>query len=157
VNRFKNKQIISWALYDWANSAFAATVMAGFFPIFFKQYWSTGSDVTQSTFYLGVANSSASLVILVLAPLLGTIADQRASKKSFLLFFSLLGIVMTATLYGIEQGAWPAAMGLYVLATIGFSGSIIFYDALLVDVTVGERLDGICSELVRVTEALKGD
>jgi len=73
--------------------------------------------------------------------LLGTIADLGGGKKRFLLFFAVLGIVMTAALYGVEQGAWPVAMGLYVLATIGFSGSIIFYDALMVDVTPHQHLD----------------
>ncbi len=141
MNRLSNRQIVSWALYDWANSAFAVTIMAGFFPVFFKQYWSTGDDVTQSSFHLGIANSSASLVIVILAPLLGSIADQGSSKKRFLLFFAVIGIIMTAGLYGVEQGAWPVAMGLYVLATIGFSGSIIFYDALLVDVAPRKHLD----------------
>ncbi|HHL44989.1 MAG TPA: MFS transporter [Gammaproteobacteria bacterium] len=141
MTRPVNRQIISWALYDWANSAFAVTIMAGFFPVFFKQYWSGGESVTQSSFHLGIANSSASLVIVILAPLLGTIADQGSSKKRFLIFFALLGIVMTAALYGVKQGAWPVAMGLYILATIGFSGSIIFYDALMVDVTPRQHLD----------------
>ncbi len=141
MNQPNNRQIISWAMYDWANSAFALVIMAGFFPIFFKQYWSTGEHVTQSSFYLGIANSSASLVIVILAPLLGAIADQGGSKKGFLLFFTLLGASMTAMLYGIEQGAWPAAMGIYILATIGFSGGIIFYDALIVDVAPHQQLD----------------
>ncbi len=139
--RLNNKQIVSWALYDWANSAFAVTIMAGFFPVFFKQYWSAGGDVTQSSFYLGIANSSASLVIVVVAPLLGTIADQGGKKKRFLLYFTLLGIIMTAALYWVESGNWPAAMGLYALASIGFFGGIIFYDALIVDVSPHQHLD----------------
>lgn len=70
------RPILSWALYDWGNSAFATTVMAGFFPIFFKQYWSEGADVTESTLRLGIANSTASLIIVLLAPILGAIADN---------------------------------------------------------------------------------
>ena len=70
------RQAISWAFYDWANSAFATTVIAGFFPIFFKQYWSAEAPVTESTFWLGAANSLASLLIVLLAPLLGAIADR---------------------------------------------------------------------------------
>ncbi len=136
-----NRRVIAWALYDWANSAFAVTIMAGFFPVFFKEYWSTGEEVTRSSFYLGVANSTASLVIVALAPLLGALADQGSGKKPFLFLFALLGILMTGALYGVAQGAWPLAMGLYILATIGFSGSIIFYDALLVNVAPPGRLD----------------
>ena len=69
----------SWAMYDWANSAFATTVMAGFFPLFFKQYWSQGVEVTHSTYYLGVSNSVASLIIVILAPILGAMADTGLS------------------------------------------------------------------------------
>ncbi len=141
IQRINNRQVISWALYDWANSAFAVTIMAGFFPVFFKQYWSAGSDITQSSFHLGLANSAASLVIAFLAPLLGTIADQAGSKKRFLLLFTLLGIMMTGALYWVEQGAWPVAMALYALASIGFFGGIIFYDALIVNVSPKPQLD----------------
>ena len=57
------KKVYSWALYDWANSAFATTVMAGFFPLFFSQYWSDTNSVSASTFYLGLGNSIASIVV----------------------------------------------------------------------------------------------
>ncbi len=131
---------VAWAFYDWANSAFATTVMAGFFPVFFKQYWSTGTDATVSTFQLGVANSLASICVALCAPVLGAMADRGSNKKTFLLAFATLGIMMTGGLYGVAQGAWPLAIGLFVLAAIGFSGSNIFYDALLVNVAdVGHR------------------
>ena len=90
-----HRQVVSWALYDWANSAFATTVLAGFFPLFFKKYWSAGSDVTTSTFQLGVATATASLVVAVLAPVLGAIADRSAARKRYLLLFAGMGIVMT--------------------------------------------------------------
>ncbi len=135
------KETLSWAFYDWANSAFATTVMAGFFPIFFKNYWSAGADVTESTLRLGVANSFASLVIVALAPVLGAIADQGGAKKKFLLFFTAMGVVMTGALYFVEQGAWQWAVALFVLATIGFSGGNVFYDALIVLVAPKEKYD----------------
>ncbi|QKQ28309.1 MFS transporter [Candidatus Reidiella endopervernicosa] len=106
--------------------------MAGFFPLFFKQYWSAGASVTESTFRLGIANSVASLVIVILAPLLGAIADRCGARKRFLLTFATLGILMTALLPWVAQGDWWLAVVLYVLATIGFSGSISFSDSLLV-------------------------
>ncbi len=71
-----DRKVISWALYDWANSAFATTVMSGFFPLFLKQYWGGGLNSSVTTFYLGAANSIASLVVVVLAPILGSIADR---------------------------------------------------------------------------------
>ena len=81
------KAVWGWALYDWANSAFATTVMAGFFPIFFKQYWSYGVDINVSTARLGFGNSIASLCVALLAPILGAIADKGSLKKKFLIFF----------------------------------------------------------------------
>ena len=89
------KAILSWTLYDWANSAFATTVMAGFFPVFFKAYWSKGASVQISTFYLGTANSIAAILVAAMAPILGAIADKGSAKKRLLGFFAFLGIIMT--------------------------------------------------------------
>ena len=130
-----------WVLYDWANSAFATTVMAGFFPVFFKQYWNAGLDVTDSTFRLGVANSIASLVVVLMAPVLGAIADSMSRRKGMLFAFAFVGIVTTGGLYLVDQGDWLMAAFLYVCAIIGFSGSNLFYDSLLPFVAKGHELD----------------
>ncbi len=137
------KSVVSWALYDWANSAFATTVMAGFFPVFFKQYWDTGSDAATSTLHLGAANSLASLVIVILAPVLGAVADSGGARKRFLGFFLMLGVVGTAALYWVGQGEWMAALAFLVLGTIGFAGGNIFYDSLLVDVSNAKNSDRV--------------
>ena len=135
------RQKWGWAMYDWANSAFATVVMAGFFPVFFKDYWNAGLDPVDSTFRLGVANSLASLLIVLLAPLLGAVADRLARRKAMLLAFALLGSLMTAGLYLVGQGEWQLAMFLYVFAMIGFSGSNIFYDSLLPFVSHDRDMD----------------
>ncbi len=135
------KKIFSWALYDWANSAFATTVMAGFFPIFFSQYWSDPSNLSISTFYLGLGNSLASIVVALLAPFLGAIADRGSYKKRFLIFFAFLGIVMTVGLGFVAQGMWPIALLVYIFATIGFSGANTFYDSLLPSVSNEQTVD----------------
>jgi MFS transporter, UMF1 family len=128
-------------MYDWANSAFATTVMAGFFPLFFKKYWAGGMSATESTFMLGNANAMASIIVVVLAPILGAIADKGGAKKRFMLFFAVMGVVMTGSLYMVAQGAWAMALTVYIMAVLGFSGSIVFYDALLLDVAEEKYFD----------------
>jgi UMF1 family MFS transporter len=135
------RQKWGWAMYDWANSAFATTVMAGFFPVFFKEYWNSGVDAATSTFRLGMANSLASLLIVLLAPLLGAIADCMSRRKAMLFSFAFLGVLMTAGLYLIGEGDWFLAAFLYVLAIIGFSGSNVFYDSLLPFVSRKDKID----------------
>ena len=132
------RKIWAWAMYDWANSAFATTVMAGFFPLFFKLYWSQGVEVTRSTYFLGIANSIASLLIVLLAPLLGAIADTGGIRKRMLASFACLGVLATGSLYLIQEGMWPFAILLYAIAVTGFSGANVFYDALLVIVSKAE-------------------
>ncbi|WP_293646545.1 MFS transporter [Thiolapillus sp.] len=134
---------ISWALYDWGNSAFATTVMAGFFPVFFKEYWARDMSVTDSTFWLGVGNSAASTLMVLFAPLIGALADQGNSKKRYLLLFAFLGALMTSSLFLVAAGMWQVALLFYALGIIGFSGSIVPYDALLVDVAEEDELDRV--------------
>ena len=134
---------LSWALYDWANSAFATTVLAGFFPAFFRQYWSLGADPTEATFRLGIANGAAGLLMALLAPVLGAIADRGGHRKRFLVAWSLLGIACTAGLYFVGQGQWAAAVVLFTLGTLGFNGGVVFYDALLLDVAQPAEYDRV--------------
>ena len=140
---FRSRPIFSWALYDWANSVFATTIIAGFFPVFFKQYWSAGADAVTSTAQLGFANSIGSAVILIAAPILGAVADGGASRKKFLGAFTALGIAASAGLWFVGQGDWSTAAIVYVLASIGFSGALVFYDALLVSVSPAARYDEV--------------
>jgi len=135
------RTVWGWAMYDWANSAFATTVMAGFFPIFFKQYWSYGADVNTSTAQLGFGNSIASIVVAVMAPVLGAIADRGSARKKFLIFFAYLGVLMTAALCLVQKGDWGWAVFVYVMGIIGFSGANVFYDSLLPSVADEDKID----------------
>lgn len=133
--------VMGWALYDWANSAFTTTVMAGFFPVFFKQVWSSGADMTVSTARLGIANSLAGLLVALAAPLLGAMADKGNIRTRFLFGFAAIGVIMTACLAYTPHGAWKTAAALYVAASIGFAGANVFYDSLLPVVAGGRSRD----------------
>ncbi|HUQ12627.1 MAG TPA: MFS transporter [Steroidobacteraceae bacterium] len=137
------KPVLSWAMYDWANSAFATTVMAGFFPVFFQKFWSTDVTATETTTRLGYGSAIAGAVIAVLAPILGAIADRGGTRKKFMFAWTLLGVLATAALYFTAKGEWFAALSLFVLATLGFNGGIVFNDALLLDVAKPGELDRV--------------
>lgn len=133
----------SWALYDWANSAFATTVVAGFFPIFFKTYWSSGHSPETSTLQLGVGSALASLVVLFLAPLVGAIADRSRRKKVGLAWATGLSVAATGALFFVGEGAWLAAISLFIVASIGFFLAMVFYDSLIVDVCSSNEYDQV--------------
>lgn len=137
------KAIWGWALYDWANSAFATCVMAGFFPLFFKSYWSAGVDVNVSTARLALGNAAAGVLVAVCAPVLGAIADHGGIRKRMLVAFAYFGATMTAALYAVDQGQWILAIGFYIAASVGFSGANIFYDALLPAVADEATIDRV--------------
>jgi UMF1 family MFS transporter len=140
---YKRRDTVSWALYDWANSAFATTVLAGFFPVFFQQFWSTGVDPTVSTSRLGLANGIAGIIVALLAPLLGALADRTAGRKAQLVLFSSIGVAGTAALSFVGQGEWGWAAACFIVAGIGFNAANIFYDALLLDVASERELDTV--------------
>lgn len=140
---YKRRDTVSWALYDWANSAFATTVLAGFFPVFFQKFWSVGVDPTISTSRLGFANGIAGIVVAILAPVLGAIADRTAGRKRQLVIWSMLGVLGTASLGFIGQGEWWWAAACFVMACIGFNAANVFYDALLLDVSAEHELDQV--------------
>ncbi len=141
----RRRAIWGWALYDWANSAFSTTVMAVFFPILYKQYWSQGLDVNVSTFRLGLANAAASLLVALMAPVLGAIADRSGRRKGLLIAFTYLGVLMTAALALVPQSHWAMALVVYGLGVIGFSESVVFYDATLTQVAPEDRIDQVSS------------
>lgn len=130
-----NRKTIAWALYDWANSAFALSVLAVLFPLVLRNFWSSGDDAAAVTARLAWITFAASVAVCVTAPLLGTIADAGGYRKRFLFFLALLGAVSTAALGVVGAGNWQLALGVYLFASIGYYSSTVFYDSLLIDVT----------------------
>ncbi len=133
--------VLAWAFYDWANSAFATTVMAGFFPVFFKQHWNVGVSVTESTFRLGVTSGVASALIAITAPVLGAIADRGGARVRLLMALTVMGSAATAALALVSSGQWPLATALYLAASLGFWGGIVFNDSLLLHVAQPSEYD----------------
>ncbi|MGQ9693383.1 MAG: MFS transporter [Thermodesulfobacteriota bacterium] len=139
----RRKIIISWCLYDWANSAFATTIMAAVLPVFYSSVAAANLFKTTASSYWGYTNTIAMLLVAFLAPLLGAMADHGGFKKKFLAAFALLGIVSTACLFFVEKGEWFLASFLYILGMLGFSGGNNFYDSLLPHVAGEEEIDRI--------------
>jgi UMF1 family MFS transporter len=141
----QSKAVFGWVMYDWANSAFILTVVAGFFPVFFKSYWCAGIEPTVSTARLGTANAVAGIIVAVISPFIGALADARRTKKKFLVPFLSLGVIFTMFLYFQPQGAWLPALIFFTIASVGFNSANLLYDSLLIDVAEKERMDWVSS------------
>ena len=147
------KQEISWMMYDWANSAHSVIVVT-ILPIFFDTVAGYTADSVSSMSTWGFATSLAMAIVALSAPFLGVFGDIRGMRKKLFTVFMLLGVVSVAGLAFtplMDFTASTAAAGrvaamvlvLYILSTIGFDASCIYYDAFLTDVTTEERMDSV--------------
>lgn len=140
------KKQLSWALYDFGNSAFATTMLAAILPIFYSSVAATNIDSTLATSYWGYANSFAVLVVAILAPILGSIADFSAAKKKFLRFFAFMGMIASILLAFTGEGDYIFVAILFIIGSIGFSGANVFYDAFLPEVADEDEIDKLSSK-----------
>ena len=136
-----NRTEWSWAFYDWANSAYALIVMTAFFPFVLSNHVEVAGSTESPTVVLGFANSAASLVVVILAPILGAISDQYGARRKLLAAFALLGVLSTLCLSFVSDGQVLLAAAVFALGNIGFYLSNGLYDALIVNVTSRDRLD----------------
>jgi len=140
-----DRKTAAWAVYDWANSAFALSIMAVLYPLFLGSYWSAGASGSSVTSRLAWITAAANAIVAILAPVLGTIADAGGYRKRFLVVLAVIGAAMTVALGFVGEGNWQWALGLYVIASVGFYSSTIFYDSLLIDVTKPRYFDFVSS------------
>ncbi len=138
------QRIFAWVMYDWANSAFATTILAVVLPVYYSQVAAANlpSEAT-ATAYWSLGLSISLLIVAILSPILGTVSDVMRGKKRFLAAFTSLGILATALLVLVETGDWLLASILAILGRVGFNGSLVFYDALLPHVARPEDQDNV--------------
>ncbi|MBI4521976.1 MAG: MFS transporter [Gemmatimonadetes bacterium] len=136
-------ELRAWAMYDWANSAFATTIMAAVLPIYFADVAAADLPQNLRTAYWGYTTSAALLITAVLAPVLGAMADYLGAKKRFLAGFAAIGILASACLYLVSRGEWLLAAILFVLGDIGFAGGNVFYESLLPHVAREHEVDRV--------------
>lgn len=139
-----NKQQWQWIFYDWANSGYGILVVTAVLPVYFKAIASeNGISATNSTALWGYANSFGTLIVSLMAPLLGALADYPNSKRRWLNLFTWVGIAMTFALAVIPVNQWTALLIIYVLSVIGYSGGNLFYDSFLTDVADNQQMDAV--------------
>ena len=139
----KRGEILSWCMYDWANSAFATTVLAAVLPIYYSRVAGAELGANTATVYWGYTLSIALLLTAVLAPVMGAIADYSGLKKRLLLTFAAIGIFATSLLYFVTSGDWFIASLFFIVGNLGFSMSDVFYNSLLPSVSTPENIDRV--------------
>lgn len=135
----RNKRRMQWAwyLYDFGNSAYAAVVLLAVYATYFKNVVVGGPE---GSALWGLALMIATLVVAIISPFLGTLADYSSKKKQFLFFMTTLSVVFTALLFLVKQGDILMGMVFFILAEIGYRGGQVFYNALLIDIADEDEL-----------------
>jgi MFS transporter, UMF1 family len=143
------RQIFGWAMYDWANSAFATTILTAVFPMYFGSVVVPEGGMSifgvniSAISLLGFASSFYALMLFITAPVFGAIADFSASRKKFLMFFCYLGSIFSVLLYFCDAGEVWLTLLFFVLAQVGFVGGNIFYDSFLPRIASEDKLDRV--------------
>ena len=137
------RDLRAWAMYDWANSAVQCTIIAAIFPIYFQKVAAAGMPGPVATSRFAWATTIAIVIVAVIAPLLGAVADYAAVKKRLLAVFLAIGASATAAMYFITRGDWMLALVLFVICNVGVAGSIVFYESLLPHLASDEELDRV--------------
>lgn len=137
----KRKEVFGWTMYDWANSAFATIIMAAVLPVYYSKVAGSTLPGNRATVYWAYTTSLALLIVALISPVLGAMADFSGAKKRYLTGFALFGILGTALLYGVYSGDWLKASIFYIIGNVGFAGANVFYDGLLPHVAAENERD----------------
>ena len=137
------RELVAWAMYDWANSAFWTTVIVAVFPPFFSEYAADGLASLEATSRYAWATTIAVTIVAIIAPVLGTIADQRAMKKPLLGAFLIIGVTATLLMATIGRGEWRYALLLFIVANVGVASTLVFYDSLLPHIAAPDEFDRV--------------
>lgn len=136
-------ELRAWALYDWGISGMQTIIMTAVFPIFFVKVAASGMSSDRASAWWGYVNTIGAVLIAVLAPILGALADFKAAKKKFLLAFMLLGAGATAAMFFIQRGDMVYASVVFILSLAGATGSMTFYEALLPHIADDSEIDRV--------------
>jgi MFS transporter, UMF1 family len=140
------KAVRGWLMYDWANSAFVTTMIAAVMPVYYDKVAGKGLEDNVSTVYWANTQSIAALIVAILSPILGAIADYTGSKVKFVSFFAILGSIACLLSGLIGEGDWLLASVLVIIGTIGFAAGNTFYDALLINVAAPQERDKVSAQ-----------
>ena len=138
-------ELRAWAMYDWANSAYQTTIIAAVFPIYYFKVAAADLPEAVATSRFAWATTIAILIVALVAPLLGAIADYAGVKKKMLGIFLGIGVASTLAMYWIQRGDWTLALILFVIGNVGVAGSIVFYESLLPHLFSAHELDRVSS------------
>ncbi len=136
-------ELRAWAMYDWANSAMACTIITAVFPVYYGRVACAGMPQERATQWFSLWTTVAMVLIALISPLLGTIADFNGQKKRMLGSFVALGVASVAAMFFVYKGDWALASLLFILANIGANGSYVFYDALLPHIARDDEIDRV--------------
>ncbi len=138
------RELVAWAMYDWANSVFMTTILT-VFPIYFSEVVAKGLPRTAASERYAVATTLSMVLIALLAPVLGALADQAGIKKKLLAGFLALGVLATGALFFIDAGEWVLGLVFFGLANVGVTGSLVFYESLLPHIAREDELDRVAT------------
>src|SRR5262245_55769998 len=137
------RELRAWAMYDWANSAFYTTIVAAVFPIYFQKVPAAGLPAAVATSRFAWGTTWSILIVAIVAPVLGSVADRAPLKKRLLAVFLAIGATATGAMFFISRGEWLFALTLFVVGNVGVAGSIVFYESLLPHIAPPDQLDRV--------------